>query len=196
MGEVDTGPGVLGSSPGAGSALYPEVVDPSLQPEEPVLPPVGSPRVPHHPELLPVLLSVPDHGDVVVYLSGVGDVGKDAARVLEQLVRGADPAGDGSAVEDLRHHGQLLVLPGHVAVLLHGVGEEPLGAGAAGLRPAGLAGGDGGARHTVVVSPRHVDAARLVGDPVLVDPLVGGPGVPPVAAVHRTAGDQHLDREQ
>ena len=55
--------------------------------------------------------------------------------------------------------------------------------------------GDSRAGHAVVVPPGHVDAAGLVRDPVLRDPLVGRARVTPVTAVPGTAGHQNLSRK-
>ena len=67
-GEAGLGPGVLGRGPAAEAALYGDVVDSPRQAEESLLAPVGAPGVPDDPVLLPVLLTVAHHRDVVVDL--------------------------------------------------------------------------------------------------------------------------------
>mmetsp|Transcript_5043 Transcript_5043/g.10264 ORF Transcript_5043/g.10264 Transcript_5043/m.10264 type:complete len:410 (+) Transcript_5043:696-1925(+) len=85
--------------------LDPEVVDAACQPEPAVLAPVGAPRVPPDPELLPAFaLPVPCDGDFVHLRSAVCRVVENAPRVGLELLCDAHPACDRAPGCDFRHH--------------------------------------------------------------------------------------------
>merc|ERR1719507_1408169 len=67
-----------------------------------------------------------------------------------------------------------------------------LGSVAASLRPTGFTSRNLRTWHSIVVTTSNIDGTSFVRDSMICHPLVGHPGVPPVAAVHRPAGDQNL----
>ena len=99
------------------------------------------PAVPDDPIFLSILLSITNHRYIMIDLGGIERSSEDSSAVRHQFISDCDGAGDGSMVEDLSHHVELLLLrslPLHLTILVNIVGVVVLGPVAPSLRPACL----------------------------------------------------------
>ena len=171
------GPGVLGGGPGA-IGLNVDVVGASADAEETFLAPVFTPRVSDHPELLAILFTVTNDGDIVNDFHGTSVITVDATGVALERVGNSDTASNGTSLGNFLHH---VLLAGDLAELVDTVHEVLVGDEASLTGVTVTADVHGGADLTVVKTTAAVDGASLIGDLVLGHPLEGVVGLTTVA---------------
>ena len=178
-----------------------KVVAVHLDPEESILSPVVTPRVPTDPVLNATVSDTPaDDGDDVVGHWQQNELGENTSGVRLEFVGDMDTAGDGPSGEDLGLH----VLGEHDGSVL---GDLPLGVVGHGpaVFLAGLAWGGGGALAVLAELDGGavggfgvlglIVLARLLGDALLMSELIDTRSVAAFAAASSLAVEDGLDRE-
>jgi hypothetical protein len=119
-----------------------------------------------------------------------GGIFKDSPSVFMKLFGDCDGTGNGPTFEDLIHHVLLTI---HIAILVHRVDLCTLLCPATLPWHAVLALDHSCALNSVGMTKSLVRGAALIGDVVLVDPLIGGPGIPAIATfIWGLTGDEDL----
>lgn len=123
-----------------------------------------------------------------IHITGL--IAEDATRVVFERVGNGDITRNGTALSNLLLHG---ILTRNGSILIDTVLQVLVGDKAGLTRVAVAADSHGRAFLTIVVATSHVDGAGLIGDRVLVHPLVGVVCITAVAAlVSHLTGDDDL----